>query len=292
MLKGNCSGQNVVTGELQYEKRFVTRITVTFRPLRRTVIPPFTAKVTKTILHRISKLYRKLNECEAHFKPVSVSPLYRGDKALFKSKGSQDLMMLEEGAYYSFSASIISDETTNIDEIVSLDSSTVDGIYGSQVSIESIKVEIKDFEQFGFEKPSAIKLSFESPVLLQLPSKRRYMSNRHFLFPIPSLMIGSLIEHWNRYCPSSMFIKNPYYLSVYSNYVLREADFEIKPVTVLYDESRHIRGFLGWVLYDLRAARYTSSLRKIFALLDYAQYVGIGRSRATGFGQLKLKFYY
>jgi CRISPR/Cas system endoribonuclease Cas6 (RAMP superfamily) len=61
---------------------------------------------------------------------------------------------------------------------------------------------------------------------------------------------------------------------------------------VIYDESRLIRGFIGWVLYDLRTARNTSSLRKILTLLDYSQYVGVGRSRATGFGQLRLKSYY
>jgi len=270
----------------------VIRITVTFRPLRRTVIPPFTAKVSKTILNMFSELYRKLSERENSFKPIAVTPLYRGEQALFKTKKDHNLIMLEEGAYYRFSASIVTDEATTVNELISLSNPMVGDVFSSPISIENVKIEVRDFESFGFNKPSAIKISFETPVLLQLPSKKRYMSGRHFLFPIPSLMIGSLIEYWNRHCPARMLVKNAYYLTVYSNYALREADFEITPVTVLYDESRLIRGFVGWVLYDLRVARNTRSLRKILALLDYAQYVGVGRSRAAGFGQIKLKYYY
>ncbi len=277
---------------MQYDKRFVIRITVTFRPLRRTVIPPFTAKVSKTILNMFSELYRKLSERENSFKPIAVTPLYRGEQALFKTKKDHNLIMLEEGAYYRFSASIVTDEATTVNELISLSNPMVGDVFSSPISIENVKIEVRDFESFGFNKPSAIKISFETPVLLQLPSKKRYMSGRHFLFPIPSLMIGSLIEYWNRHCPARMLVKNAYYLTVYSNYALREADFEITPVTVLYDESRLIRGFVGWVLYDLRVARNTRSLRKILALLDYAQYVGVGRSRAAGFGQIKLKYYY
>jgi len=277
---------------LQYDKRFVTRITITFIPLRRVVIPPFTAKVSKTILYMFSELYRKMSERENAFKPIAVTPLYRGERALFKTKKSHELMILEEGAYYRFSASIVTDEATTVNELICLSSPIVEDVFGTPISIESVNIEVRDFESFGFNKPSAIKISFETPVLLQLPSKKRYMSGRHFLFPIPSLMIGSLIEHWNRHCPPHMLVKNTYYLTVYSNYVLREADFEIRPVTVLYDESRLIRGFLGWVLYDLRTSRNTHSLRKILALLDYAQYVGVGRSRAAGFGQIKIKPYY
>jgi len=285
-----------LTGSIQSEglksdTRYVTRMTITFRPLRKILIPPFSAKVSKTILTKVSQLYRRVSEHE-EYKPVAVTPIYRGNQALFKTKDSSHFMMLEEGTQYSFTASIISDEAASFDELISLGSPLIDGIYGSTISLESVKIEVKGFDSFGFNKPSAIKISFETPVLLQLPSGKRKMSGRHFLFPIPSLMIGSLIEYWNRHCPPSMLVKNPSYLRVYSNYVLRESDFEIRPVTVLYDESRLIKGFLGWVLYDLRIARDTSSLRKILALLDYAQYVGVGRSRATGFGQLKLKSYY
>ncbi len=277
---------------LRNDKPIVMRMTTTFRPLRRTLIPPFSAKVSKTILYKISELYRRVSESATYLKPVAVTPLYRGGQALFKTKESRIPMVLEEGAHYSFSASIVTNEESSLEDLVSLSSPVIEDVFGSAVSIESLHIEVRDFGSFGFNKPSAIKITFETPVLLQLPSRRRFLSGRHFLFPIPSLLIGTLIEYWNKYCPPPMLIKNSYYLTVYSNYVLREADFEIRPVTVLYDESRSIRGFVGWVLYDLRAARNTKSLKEILSLLDYAQYVGVGRSRATGFGQLRLKSYY
>jgi CRISPR-associated endoribonuclease Cas6 len=282
----------VQSERLDGAKRCVMRLSITFRPLRKILIPPFSAKVSKTILYKVSELFKRASDISTQFKPVAVTPIYRGDQPLFKIKGSQTYMMLEEGGNYAFSASLITNEATTLDELVSLESPIIDGVYGSSIAIEYINIEIRDFESFGFRKPSAVKISFETPVLLQLPSRRRFISGRHFLFPIPSLLIGSLIEYWNKHCSPLLIVKNPYYLTVYANYVLREADFQIIPVTVIYDESRLIRGFIGWVLYDLRTARNTRSLRKILTLLDYSQYVGVGRSRATGFGQLRLKSYY
>ncbi|MDJ0270747.1 MAG: CRISPR system precrRNA processing endoribonuclease RAMP protein Cas6 [Aigarchaeota archaeon] len=270
----------------------VVRLQVCFTVSKKVVIPPFSAKVSRLILHRVSKLYNRLSNLPKPLKPVSVSPLLHDGIALIKLKGDNRLLTLDVGENYYFSCGMVVNEDFPFDDLLSLESSIVDGVFGASAILRDIRVEVRRFDSFGFEKPRALMLRFISPVLLQLPSFRRFRHGRYVFFPFPSLIIGSLAEHWNSNCDKSLFIKSPSYLSLYSNYVLMESDFRIRPVTVVYDDKRMVRGIMGWVFYDLRKSRNTKSFRRIMALLDYAQYVGMGKSRGTGFGQVNIKCIY
>lgn len=272
--------------------RSIIRLLVTFSAAGNAIIPPFSAKVSKLILYRMSEVYRKLESMPKTLKPISVSPLFYDGRPLIKLKGENQTLTLRNGCVYSFSCSLIPSQDFMLDELVSLERSVINDVFGASVVIRSIRLEVKRYDSFGFKKPSAIKLNFLTPVLLQLPRFKGYKTSRYLLFPIPSLLISSLVEHWNSNSDPSAYIKNPYYLSYYSYYALVEADFNLRPATVVYDEKRLIRGLLGWVLYDLRRSKNTPSLKRLLALLDYAQYVGVGKSRATGFGQVSVKCIY
>ncbi len=267
----------------------VIRLTVTFVVVGNAIIPPFSAKVSRLILHKISGVYRKLAGMRVTLKPVSVSPLFYDEHPLIKVKGEDHILMLRDSNAYFFNCCLITDEDFSLDELISFEQSVIRDVFGASIIIDNIKVEVKKFDSFGFEKPSAIKINFLSPVLLQLPGFKGCKASRYALFPVPSLLISSLIEHWNKNSDPAAYIKNPYWLAYYSNYALLEADFHLKPVTVVYDNRRLIRGLMGWVLYDMRKSKNTPSLRRILALLDYAQYVGIGKSRGTGFGHVSVK---
>jgi CRISPR-associated endoribonuclease Cas6 len=267
----------------------VIRLSVTFSVVGNAVIPPFSAKVSRLILYRMSEAYRRLAGVDTTFKPVSVSPLFRDGHPLIKLKGENQILMINDGDVYSFNCCLITGEEFMLDELISFEQSVIRDVFGASIVLEGVRVEVRRYNSFGFEKPSAIRLNFLSPVLLQLPSFRGRKAGRYALFPVPSLLISSLIEHWNNNSDPAMYIKNPYWLTYYSNYALLEADFHLKPVTVIYDNKRLVRGLMGWVLYDMRKSRSTPSLKKILALLDYAQYVGIGKSRATGFGHVSIK---
>jgi len=270
--------------------RAVVRLFASFGVSNDVVIPPFSAKVSKVIMYRLSGLYRRLSGFTGPFKPVSVSPVYSsGEVALLKFKQNNRMLVLRAGEVYRFSCGMVVDEDFPFDDLLSLENHTLDNVFGASVFLKNIRIEVRRFESLGFNKPMAIRIDFTSPTLLQLPSFKRFRRGRYIFFPIPSLMIGSLIDHWNANCDKNLFIKRPSYLAMYSNYVLMEADYRIRPVTVVYDEKRWVRGFMGWVLYDLRKCRNTKSFKRIMALLDYAQYVGVGKSRGAGFGQVSVK---
>ncbi|HID18234.1 TPA: CRISPR system precrRNA processing endoribonuclease RAMP protein Cas6, partial [Candidatus Bathyarchaeota archaeon] len=69
---------------------------------------------------------------------------------------------------------------------------------------------------------------------------------------------------------------------------LVETNHRIKPVTAVYDGRRRPRGFIGWVIYEHRKLKPKLS-RRISQLMEYANYVGVGRSRAIGFGITEVK---
>ena len=264
------------------------RLSVDFSVTSSAIIPPFSAKVSKLILHRISKTYSDLSSSRQSLKPLAVSPIYQDGRPLLKFRGDSRFLGLRPGVIYSFNFSLIDDGSTKLEDIVALENDIINNVFGTSVVLRELKIEVKRLCSLDLGKPRAIKLRFLSPVLLQLPSIWRFKRSRYVLFPIPSLMVGSLVEHWNSNCGPNLIIKRPSYTAFYANYVLMEADFEIRPVTLIYDEERRVRGFMGWVLYDLRKSRRNKTFRRIMSLLDYARYVGLGKSRAAGFGQVSV----
>ncbi len=262
-------------------------LTICFKALGDTTIPPFSAKVSKLLMHKLSLLYKKSTSLPSPFKPVSITPLIHNGRALIKiHKGSSNLT-LRKGELYSFRTTIIADEETEMNYLLDIKQQRIDNIFKSSISLDAIMIEVKGFDNLTLGEPKLLKINFISPVLLKLPAYSRLSNGRHILFPLPSLMIRSLLDHWNANCDPDYVIRSRY-VQIYSNYALVESDFYIRPVTAYYDNVRRPRGFIGWVIYEIRARRKRKAYNDLMKLLDYARYVGIGRSRATGFGQIEL----
>jgi CRISPR-associated endoribonuclease Cas6 len=264
-------------------------IHMSFRPATDVIVPPFSAKASRLLMHRLSLLYPELAQRQGPFKPVSITPILYNGSPLIKTEGDRPLM-LRAGEPYSFRATLIIDEGTTMDKLVSLETPRVDGFFNSSIILDSITLQCKRFDELGLGDVRLIKMRLLSPALLQLPSYGRHLSGRHMLFPLPSLIVRSLADHWNAHCDVGHAISGPAYLQFYANYALMEADYALRPVTVYYDKIRRPRGFMGWVLYEVRRRRRGKAFKRLMKLLDYARYVGIGRSRATGFGQVALEW--
>jgi CRISPR-associated endoribonuclease Cas6 len=96
------------------------------------------------------------------------------------------------------------------------------------------------------------------------------------------------MDHWNSQVGEELVIRDSG-LPYNSFFLLREVDYRISPVTVYYDEKRRPRGFIGRVLYHLAPTRRQKRRRNLLRLLDYANYVGVGKSRTMGFGMVSVK---
>lgn len=266
------------------------------KPLANMVIPPFSSKISRTLLINVLKeasptLVRSFASSESQ-KPVRVTPLFYKDYPLVKSEKDNKILMLRENVEYEFSSSIIGEKI--VAEIVKLASLTPFKIeaFTKKFALNLVNVEVKGFELMGLKlcKGERIGMRFVTPTLLQLPRvKNKEWGNKqvHILFPALNLIFWSLISHWNKFAPTKLRVTNVKKLVTYSNYSLIMVDHKIKPFTVVYDEKRRPRGFVGWALYKFEGGEEEFD-KQLLRLLDYANYVGIGRSKSIGFGVVNI----
>lgn len=259
------------------------------------VIPPFSTKVSKSIMFRLlgrmgsSELLNQLKTA-MQYKKILLSPIFAGRKPLIKLEGwGNSLQTLLKGWNYSFNVTVLDSESAIelVEALTNLDSTSLE-IFNCSVRISSLEVRLIRMRDIGLP-PDTEYLSVHAltPVLLQLPPIVK-TPIRNVLIPIPSLITGSLMDHWNHHACEDLVIKDvglPYN----SFFLLREVDYRISPVTVYYDDKRRPRGFIGRVLYHLARTRRRKRRRNILRLLDYANYVGIGKSRTMGFGMVSIK---
>ncbi len=261
-------------------------------PLEDIIVQPFTGRVVRQILFKIaervnaSELLDALSSSAPH-KPYSITPLYLNGIPLYKSPGKSSPICLKKGVRYSFRASFI---VKDIDTIKILYGFLEDiEIYNSRrVRVNIARTEILDENALGVSlKPkNLITLCFETPTLLQLPKlRRRSRVNRYLLFPLPSLIIRSLKESWNKYAEKKVSIA-----SWRANYALVAVDYSLKPVTVFYDSRKKPRGFVGYTTYRVMtwSPRMLGDLSR---LLHYATLTNVGKSRSIGFGVTTIASY-
>ncbi|MDW8061887.1 MAG: CRISPR system precrRNA processing endoribonuclease RAMP protein Cas6 [Nitrososphaerota archaeon] len=279
----------------------IVKALVKFRLLSNIVSPPFSSKISRTLLYNIfrgvenSTVIQRINEGTPH-KPIIVSPLLELDqltpKFIYKTSTCEAKpIILKEKGEYGFYLTLITKDAPLIEIVEALTPGRRVKIFTGEAVIEDCQFEMRSFESLNLQGDK-IHIRFMTPTLLSFPREWIKVETpiRHSLFPIPCFITWSLAEHWNTHAPKNLKIKNPKKLAAYSNYALVELDYNVKPVTAIYDEKRRPRGFIGWTLYEHRKLRTKLSIW-INRLLEYANYVGIGRSRSIGFGvaQIKIK---
>jgi len=273
-----------------------------FTPEQDVVVPPFTSKVSKTILIQLlgdGSLLSGLREPGGLLrKPLVVSPILAGGSPLFKLQGQEGFIVLRANKRYSFTVSAIGSLASEKLLSCLIDELPCDGIrlFNTQVCLLGVNVVVRDLSELGLPDAPAYKITFKTPTVLQFPRpwRWRFKAPRYCLFPHPYLIVWSLVRHWNSLAPPSMRLE-PLRLSYYASYALIEADFNIRAVTAIYEKASSDRrrpsgprGFIGWVLFEHRKGNEKLD-RHLRALLDYANYVGIGKSRSIGFGMVSVK---
>jgi len=144
--------------------------------------------------------------------------------------------------------------------------------------IEDVKV----VEEIEYYDSRFYYIKFITPTLLQPPRppfKRK--RNRFVLFPYSPLLLLSIARHWNKYMDHKIVgISGSKAL-----YYFREVSYGLKPITTYYD-GKPVRGFQGWIIFEITAKRNTKIRDNIQKLLNYANFFGVGKSRAIGFGEI------
>jgi len=273
-------------------------LTFHFTPEQDVVVPPFTSKVSKTILIRLlgdGSLISGIREPGGLLrKPLVVSPVMASGRPLFKLQGQGGFIVLRTGHRYSFEVSAVGSPASEKLLNCLLDKLPCDGIrlFNAEVSVLGVDVAVRDLSDLCLPEADAYRVEFKTPTILQYPRPWRWWfkdENRYCLFPHPHLMVWSLARHWNSLAPPGLKVPDIYRLSCYAHYALVEADYNLRPVSVVYErDGSGPRAFMGWVLFERRLGNPKLD-RHLRVLLDYANYVGVGKSRSIGFGMVEVR---
>ncbi|BFH74708.1 CRISPR-associated endoribonuclease Cas6 [Sulfurisphaera javensis] len=247
-------------------------------PSHDAIIPPFTSKLSRTLFLEFSPSYSKLIESEESYKPIRITVVKDEGKPLY-STGKRKIT-LTGGKTYSFSVSTMREEI--VKEAIKVDSVKKE-LFNTTFDVQLKDVKIK--EDVGLEDSRFYKVYFRTPALIQPPRPRiKNKMNRYVLFPYVPLFLASLVSHWNK----NMSEKIVGLTGSKTLYYFREVNYRLKPVTVYYGNIPN-RGFIGWVIYELRAKRGSKIRENVKKLLDYGNYFGVGKSRNIGFGEIEVK---
>ncbi|AOL17555.1 CRISPR-associated endoribonuclease Cas6 [Sulfolobus sp. A20] len=242
------------------------------------LIPPFTSKLGRQILVNMSKSYSEIVHDPRPYKPVRVSVIKDINERPIFFTGKEKVVLNGRAKYY-FTFSFIGNSF--FEEILQ-NPQQVLTFWQTKFRVQLVDVKIT--ENVEIEDARLYKISFLTPTLLQPirpPIKRK--KNRFILFPCVPYLISSILRHWN----SNSDEKISNVLSSKTLYYFREVDYRLRPITAYYG-NKPVRGFVGWTIYQL-SARKNSKLRdNIRKLLGYANYLGVGKSRAIGFGEVKV----
>jgi len=283
---------------------FVGVVTVRLEPLRDALLPPFTSRTAKSILMKSSCLepLRSLYLARQRFKPVSVRVLRRGGARLYRAGSCEGGGVIEvsrgetlhmEVGFYTASplpAAPFCSEEVDV------------GYAGFALSVEGL--EVRSVEQLGspegwerlalrFHTPTTIATKVMMPPLKSAPRlarKLREAREAYRLLPTPSYLLAQAARQWMALVkdgdPNEAPL--PYAVGRIADVAVAEVGYRLKPVTACYgrDERgrmRRVRGFTGTLILEPLLDEVKLALSR---LLEFASYLGLGKSRSIGFGEL------
>ena len=154
---------------------------------------------------------------------------------------------------------------------------SVEGVRVKLQSIRAIKsATYEEILENGFQTKDLI-IDFLTPTTFK---KGKY----DFILPEPYLIFKNLIKRWNTFSPKKL----DYQLLQYVKENIIVAGCWIKSQKTEISPKAKITGFSGRVF--LYATKEAEENRLLNALLQFAEFAGIGRKTTMGFGKVKLTF--
>ena len=277
----------------------VFKITLVLNPLQNVILPTPSSKVIKNLISsdQLFPSLKPLVFSRDKYKPLFISNLgLNGKRIIDRNREINANTPLK--ATISFS---------NVDPSSLISETGREGKFSTPygefyVSVDN--VEIVDINELNQEVEKNldknINVVFKSPALLSskllLPPsiKERFEDIDVGLSTLPS--VGLISAHaYNIYCNviGKKEIENrAFKVGVLSNALSRVVGYNLRPVTASIGEDskgrpRNTRGVIGWIKFDIP---YERLKRRVLKYLIVASYLGIGRSRGIGFGEIEVSF--
>lgn len=273
-------------------------------PARDVVLPPITSKVVKYVIESSNSCLRGFTGVVGSFKPISMSMLSLNDRPLYSTIDRREPISVTAGTPLSFRLSIASRNSLSLDYFKS-----IEGFWRTPYGDFELvlnELEVIKLSYLGMDLSKFFKISFTTPAIITakymvpptLRARSRELPERHRLMPQPSFIFSYLLRLWNSIAAPEERIPNQsagdweaYKLGRLADVTLAEVNYSVRPITAIVGQDskgrlRRARGFIGWVIYESLSKKLHPIYGKLLAL---GTYLGIGRSRGIGFGQICVK---
>ncbi len=261
------------------------------------LLPPFTGKVVKSLLIKANPVLEEVFSGKYSPKPIHLSTFARvvDGKMIFmwkKSGVDEDVSMRlgmgQEAMFYiGFTEDVahqVMDALSNLDGVELFNVKWVLVEYG----IECYKLPSKDIPvRYRLDNIEAVKVEFRTPTLLLDPYKKtRY---RRFL-PLPGIVFSYNIGDLLRMERSRDYIETVDLVNALLNETYSALE-TTKTVMYIY-EGKRLPGITGYVKYMIDWSLVDKLDAKLFLenLLLHTKIMGVGTSRANGFGHVTIRF--
>ncbi len=266
-------------------------------PLSDWVCPEFSGKVVKGFIHSIPELgyVKNLYEMPSKPKPLSISPLMLEGKPLVGTRKTA----VPRGSVLSFEIRVA---VPSMDEVPlvtqQFDEEVVFGGTRFRVWLEEVEVVGREGIRLGLPRGYLARIRFVSPALLSsklmAPPLDTFLKKvsrvrNYVLYPSMGHLFSYLAKLWNALFPDDPVSRkytaewSAYFVGRLAEVAIKVVDYSSKPMTVVYDARRRPRGFVGWALIEVP---YLG--KRVFEMFDkllgLAKVMGVGKSRAIGFG--------
>ncbi|QXJ32153.1 CRISPR-associated endoribonuclease Cas6 [Saccharolobus shibatae] len=268
-------------------------------PLQDVILPTPSSKVLKYLIQsgKLLPSLKDLITSRDKYKPIFISHLGFNQRRIFQTNGN--LKTINKGSRLSSTIAF----STQANVLPEVTEGVFETVYGKfHIMIESVEiVEVEKLkEEVEKHMNDNIRVRFVSPTLLSskvlLPPSlsERYKRVDAGYSTLPS--VGLIVAYaYNVYCNligKKEVEVRAFKLGVLSNALSRIMGYDLHPVTVAIGEDskgnlRKARGVMGWIEFDIPDEKLK---RRTLRYLLASAYLGIGRSRGIGFGEIRLEF--
>ena len=282
--------------------RWVVRAGIVFEPVRPTLLPPWTGKVVKTLVlgEPCMEPVRGVFGVARSFKPARVTPLYRDGRSLYRTGREGSPLVAGPGEELYAEVSFVSSNPLAAHQVGSCMGRVPPPWEGLRYRV--VGVEARRVSSLGADigRGQRVRIELRTPTLLAtktpLPpvtwARRlsRLVPPAHRLVPSPGYILAAAARTLEGALLGEEAVLSPLSWRAYllGEVGVAEEAFSLRAETVMYAGGRRgprlVRGVRGWLL--LRPLT-RGVARMMEVLLPVAELLGIGRSRAIGFGAVR-----
>jgi len=292
---------------IESARGYVVRVGLLLYFDRDAILPPFTSRVLKSILHKAGCLSDILDlyNSRRSFKPVTIrvlrtlnaTPLYKvageGGRPITVRRGYS---LAGEIVYYTRDQQLLFNAQWGGEEV---------DIDYARITLYTRVIEAFNLGESNLGLTGSYRITMVTPTLLttklMTPRSLRALKiaklidrarEAYRLLPTPGYILAQAARQWIAIVMDARADESwiPYSIGRLGDILVAETGYKIKPITVIYGKGsgsslRLVKGVTGYIELE---ALHKSIIHVMDKLLLFINHLGLGKSRSIGFGEVRV----